>query len=440
MNPIVIIGAGITGCVIAHELTRRGYKVILVEKEDRIGGLAKTFQYGDFSFDIGPHRFFTHKQQIYNFIKNILKDDYTIMSRQSEVYFLGKYHSWPLRPTVLFNLPLTTTLKSAWDLFMMSFNNEKKEIDTFEDYVLINYGPSLYNIFFKDYTQKFLGLSPKEVHYEWAKEGMKRTIIDERIASRNLFDVLKLFLNFKPPKTKFIYPTEGIGVFCKRLVDKIRVSGGEILLNSVITHIRYCPGKIEEIFLKNISIKPEMVIWTGSLGVICNLLKFPWDGLGYLSLLLFNIEMNKPMNKKYQWCYYGSKDIIFSRVTIPSSFSKNMAPEHKTGFCVEVTCREGDQQWRNPELLSERVKKDLIKVGLIDRIEDIGNIYIEKIRDAYPIYTRNYTRHLRNVKENLSKFQNLILAGRTGLFRYNNMDNSIENGLEVTRNIIQWIE
>ena len=30
--------------------------------------------------------------------------------------------------------------------------------DTFEDYVLTNYGPSLYNVFFKDFTQKFLNL------------------------------------------------------------------------------------------------------------------------------------------------------------------------------------------------------------------------------------------------------------------------------------------
>jgi protoporphyrinogen oxidase len=319
----------------------------------------------------------------------------------------------------------------------MNIKSRKNKIDTFEDYVLRYYGPSLYNVFFKDYTQKFLGISSDKVHSEWAKEGMKRTIIDERMASRNLFDILKLSFNFKPLRTKFIYPRKGIGVFCERLAEEIREHGGEIRTHADIAHIRYSAERIEEVFLKELSIEPEVVIWTGSLGAICNLSGLPCNGLKYLSLLAFNIEVDKPINRKFQWCYYGSRDIIFSRVTIPSSFSEHMAPEHSIGLCVEVTCHEGDVRWNNPELLSERVKKDLIKVGLIGRIEDIRYIYIEKIRDAYPIYTSNYQRDLEKIKDNLSKFKNLILAGRTGLFWYNNMDNSIENGLEVIKTIIQ---
>lgn len=437
MKPIVIVGAGIAGCVIAHGLARRGYKVILIERDTRIGGLAKTFQYGNFSFDIGPHRFFTQKQQISDFIRSTLKEDYTIISRHSEVYFLGKYYSWPLRPTALFDLPLGMTLKSAWDLVLMGIKNGKKEQDSFENYVLMNYGPSLYNVFFKGYTQKFLGCSPREVHSEWAKQGMRRTIIDERMGSRNLFDILKLSLKFRPLQTEFIYPTEGIGVFCKRLAEGVKQCGGEIWTNTVITDIKSSSGKIEEIFLKSIRIKPQKVIWTGPLGVICKLLKLPYNGLEYLSLLIFNIELNKAANKLYQWCYYGSKEIIFSRVAVPSLFSKKMAPQGRTGLCVEVSSREGDHRWHNPESLVEQVKKDLIKVDLVEQLKDIGNIYIEKICNAYPIYTLNYPRDLKQVEENLSKFKNLSLVGRTGLFWYNNMDDSIENGLEVVKEIIQ---
>lgn len=437
MKPIVIAGAGITGCVIARELARRGYRIILVEKDIAVGGLAKTFHYGDFSFDIGPHRFFSQKPQIIDFIKSVLKDDYTTLARDSEVYFLGKYYPWPLRPTVMFGFPLTITLKSTWVFLLMGIKNKKKEPDDFEDYILTNYGPSLYNVFFKDYTQKFLGIPPKKIHSEWAREGMKRTIIDERIASRNLFDILKLFFIFDSPKTEFIYPIEGIGSFCERLADEVRDCGGEILLNSVITDIKCSPGKIEEIFLKDISIKPEIVIWTGSLGAICDLLKLPWKGLEYLSLLLFNIEMNKPADRNYQWCYYGSNDILFSRVTIPSSFGKSMSPERRSGLSAEVTCRQGDHYWSNPEILVERVKNDLVKVGLVNQLKDMVNIRTEKICDAYPIYTINYPEDLKKVKGNLSKIQNLMLAGRTGLFWYNNMDDCIENGLETVEDILR---
>jgi protoporphyrinogen oxidase len=437
MKPIVIVGAGISGCVVAHGLAKRGYRVILIEKDGQIGGLAKTFRYGDFSFDIGPHRFFTQKQEISDFIQEVLKDNYTIISRNSEVYFLGKYYTWPLRPTVLFDLPFKMTLKSGWDLFLLCVRNSKNKLDTFEDYILRNYGPSLYNVFFKDYTEKFLGYSPRKIHSKWAEEGMKRTIIDERIASRNLFDILKLFLTFKPLQTEFIYPIKGIDVFCKKLTEEIREYGGEILTDAVITDIKCSSGKIEEVSLREKRIEPDRVIWTGSLDVVCKLLKVPYNGLEYLSLILFNIEIDKPLNKIYQWCYYGSKEIIFSRVTMHSLFSKNMAPKGKIGLCVEVTSRQDDKRWSNPKGLTERVKRDLVKVGLVKQLEDIGSVHIERISNAYPIYTLNYSRELKEVKDNLNKFKNLSLVGRTGLFWYNNMDDSIENGLETIRGIVQ---
>lgn len=435
-NPIVIVGAGITGCIIAQGLVRKGYKVILIEKSHKIGGLAKTFHYNDLSFDIGPHRFFTLKPQILRFIRSILKDEYIILPRDSKVYFLDRYYRWPLCPKTIFKLPLTITFKSGWELFLSLINNSNNRCCTFEDYILINYGSNLYNLFFKDYTEKFFGLSPKELHCHWAKEGIKRAIIDERIQSRNLFNIIKTPLNFKL-KTEFIYPKTGIDEFCNRLAEEIKERNGEIWLNSAITYIRNSSERIEEIAFDNLKIKPQMLIWTGPLGEVCNLLKLPNIGFDYLSLLLFNIELNKPANKAFQWCYYGSKDIIFNRVTIPSLFSKNMSTNGKTGLCVEITCKEDDQVWNNPAVLIEKVKKDLVKVGLIGDSDAIEDIHIEKVCNAYPIYRMNYLQNIKKAKENLDKFKNFVLAGRTGLFWYNNMDDCIENGLTVVENILR---
>lgn len=436
-NLTVIAGAGVAGCVVGYELVKQGYPVLLIEKEPCIGGLAKSFRYNDFCFDIGPHRFFTHKERISNFIRQTLDGEYTIILRHSEVYFLGRHYLWPLRPTVLFNLPLPIVVKTGWDLLLMLFKNKRRKIDSFQDYILTNYGPSLYNVFFKDYTSKFLGLSPDKVHFKWAKEGMKRTIIDENIASRNLVDILKLFFKFKPVQTEFIYPVKGIGVFCEKLADRIKETSGQVLTNARVTAIKHSEGEIEEIYVNDIKVKPKRVIWTGNLPEICRLLNVSCSGLDYLSLILFNILISKPLKKSYQWCYYGSKKIIFSRVTMPEVFSERMVSPGKSSLCVEVTCREGDMMWNNPQTLIDRVKKDLIKVRLVDRLCDIEKVYIEKITNAYPIYTLDFVENRKKAESNLSKFKNLTIAGRSGLFWYNNMDDSIENGLETADNIVK---
>jgi phytoene dehydrogenase-like protein len=54
---IVIVGAGMAGLTAAAYLARENYSVLLLEKNDRIGGLVHTFENDGFSFDTGPRAF-----------------------------------------------------------------------------------------------------------------------------------------------------------------------------------------------------------------------------------------------------------------------------------------------------------------------------------------------------------------------------------------------
>ena len=54
---VVVLGAGVTGLTVAWELSKvYGDKVVLLEKESAVGGLASTFTRKDLSFDTGSHR------------------------------------------------------------------------------------------------------------------------------------------------------------------------------------------------------------------------------------------------------------------------------------------------------------------------------------------------------------------------------------------------
>ncbi|MCD8178210.1 MAG: protoporphyrinogen oxidase [Tannerellaceae bacterium] len=52
---IVIIGAGLTGLTAAFHLRRKGVKVLVLEREERIGGQIRTFNTEDFVFESGPN-------------------------------------------------------------------------------------------------------------------------------------------------------------------------------------------------------------------------------------------------------------------------------------------------------------------------------------------------------------------------------------------------
>ena len=60
---------------------------------------------------------------------------------------------------------------------------------------------------------------------------------------------------------------------------------------------------------------------------------------------------------------------------------------------------------------------------------------MEKIKNSYPIYELNYRDKLKNVFDALGSFNNLVLAGRTGCFWYNNMDHSIEQAIDIFNKI-----
>src|SRR5262245_38716006 len=91
----VIVGAGVAGLTLAHQLLEAGRSVLLLERTQQGGGLAKSFFYGverkTCIFDTGPKRFHTEAPQVRVFITGILDGRYLEFGRQSWVYLLGRY-------------------------------------------------------------------------------------------------------------------------------------------------------------------------------------------------------------------------------------------------------------------------------------------------------------------------------------------------------------
>ena len=73
-GPVVVVGAGVAGLVTAHLLAEAGAEVVVIEKLEQIGGLARSFVYDDkFVFDCGPHRFDTTNPNIDAYLKRLFK-------------------------------------------------------------------------------------------------------------------------------------------------------------------------------------------------------------------------------------------------------------------------------------------------------------------------------------------------------------------------------
>ena len=70
---VIIIGAGPAGLTAAYELLKyEGYRPIILEQNNFIGGISATMKYKNNRIDMGGHRFFSKSLEVMDWWENIL--------------------------------------------------------------------------------------------------------------------------------------------------------------------------------------------------------------------------------------------------------------------------------------------------------------------------------------------------------------------------------
>ena len=155
--PVVILGAGPAGLTAAYELVRRGVRPLVLEKDDVVGGLARTVRYKGFLFDIGGHRFFTKVSLVEQMWREVLGPDLLARSRLSRIYYRGKFFQYPLEPlNAVIGLGPAESLRCALSYLRARLAPRKPE-DDLETWISNRFGRRLFEIFFRTYTEKVWG-------------------------------------------------------------------------------------------------------------------------------------------------------------------------------------------------------------------------------------------------------------------------------------------
>ncbi|MGH9324488.1 MAG: hypothetical protein ACRD3V_31975, partial [Vicinamibacteria bacterium] len=277
------------------------------------------------------------------------------------------------------------------------------------------------------------------VHVDWAKTGINRAVIDKRVKSDSLFDLVRNVLIPRPVATEFIYPSYGgFGTFCEKLAAAVEARGGELRLENTVTALETKDGRIQDVVLADgRRIRPGHFIWSGNLVALARLLGKEPPPIRYLSTVLYNIEVKGEALQKQQWIYYGGEDTKLSRVSVTTEMAPYMAPAGKTGLCVEVTGFEGEGAWKNPDALVPEILSDLVRLKLVASESQFDSVHVERVRDTYPIYDLRYKESFALASRMVKPFSNLKLLGRTGAYWYNNSDHSMKMSLSMARHLLE---
>jgi len=431
-RPVVVIGAGIAGLTAARELVRRGLPTLLIEKLPEVGGLARCFRYGDFTFDIGPHRFHTYSERAMALITEALGQRHVMIDRCSSVYLFGRYHTWPLGTSSIFRLPPSVLLRCLFDLLSGRRGGKSagvpEEDQSFEDYIVTRYGPTLYEAFFKGYTTKFAHCTPDLLHHSWASQSIHRATIDRRYQQGSLLDVLRIALLPKPKVTKFVYPEGGIDLYAELVRDAFLADGGRLVTGVEDLALEQDGGQVTGVRFGGERVEPSWLVWTAPPADLAAGLDLELPRLDFLTLLIFNVETTGRVDTANQWTYFSDSDLAISRISFPRNFHPELVPPGKDGLCVEVTWTGDPPPADELRKLEQRVVGELEQVGLVKQSQ-VDRVHGEVIPGAYPVYRMDYPGQLARYVHQLAPFRNLLCLGRCGTFWYNNMDDSIEAGL-----------
>ena len=442
---VAVLGGGLAGLSCAYELAKAGADVTVLEREEYAGGMANSFideSGGEYwTYDYGPHRFHTTDPELIEHVKLILAGNHRQAERLSRIVLGGQWFDYPLNAmNVLRKLPRLTLVRSFTDYFWVRiterFGWSHWSDDNFEGWVTKRFGRTLYDLFFGRYTAKTWKMPPNQISGDWASQ---------RISQLDLIDAVKktLVSSGDTPRglvKSFIYPARGgIGEIARGYVREIEALGSRVITGAPVTRVHAEGGVISSIQWGGRTpgtIEADEYISTIPITALARsvrpaapapVLKAISD-LEYVSIVFIYLKLRRPQVSPDSWVYLPESHITIHRISEFKNFSPEAAPPDKTMVCAEITCRLGDEHWRAPdEELISIAAGDLERIGLIGPGEVIDG-FVKKIPHAYPVYDLTYKNNLTPVLEFVHSLSNIKTGGRQGLFRYNNMDQSIEMG------------
>ena len=447
-NEIIILGGGLAGLSAGHVLTNAGCRVRVFERDHTVGGLSKTIIKDGFRFDLGGHRFFTRDEKINDFVRSLMDGELLTVHRTSKIYMQNKFFDYPLRPlNAMFGLGIPTTMKIMADYGLEKVKRLMKETDTvsLEDWVVSNFGRTMFNIYFKGYSEKVWGIDCSRISAEWVAQRIKGLSLAKAV--KNAF--FKFTGKDIPTLAdKFIYPELGIGRISERLKEEIEREN-EVFTYTRVERINHSNGRLDSIKVINhghasIVYGKEFI----SSMPITNLVRMfnplppaavleAASKLKFRDLVVVALMIDRRRVTDQTWIYVPEQKIPFGRIHEPTNWSGKMAPEGKTIIVMEFFSFRGDQIWNSTdETLTNITIDNLEALGFIKRDEVIDSAVIRAPK-AYPLFEVGYERLCDEIYDYLGRFTNLHIAGRSGMFRYYNMDHAIESGIETAEKIIK---
>lgn len=445
---VYILGGGPAGLAVIDGLVdANAGPFTLIERNDRIGGLAQTVEWpGVGSHDLGPHKIFTLDDALMNRVMSLLPtSDWLTRDKISSIYMKGHYLPYPPSPFSLagvFGLPAFAGMVTGYGVARLRSMGMSGSPSTFEEDLARRLGGPLYEALFKPIALKLWG-DPAQLDVKLSKGRVQTPSLSEV-----LMRLLKLKSSSEFEALNFRYPRAGLSRIWDAIQSKA-AHAGEINTGLAVTGFDVADGDVRAIHTKNTRdgstrvfqlVSGDFVASTLPLGLAVDLLRIalPADipslareSVILNDLILVFLHIDRAELMKDSWVFVPDPDIIFHRLSEQKAFDPGMTPNGSIVCCEIMSSNVRPMSKRSDSELIDQAVNDLGRMGFGGY--KVQSSKVIRLPRSYPVYQVGYERSLTRITKELDKIRNFRTVGRQGSFNYIGTLDAMDTGYGFAR-------
>jgi len=425
----VILGAGLAGLTAAYTLQELGNDHWQIyDREERVGGHARSVEIDGYVFDFGPHILFAADPEIGALIRELLGTNFTAQSREAFIYhhaFGGLFTRFPFQAH-LHGLPADIVLDCLSGLVRAVEGQARGDFEpqNYEEWMRGFFGNGIAEHLMIPYARKVWTVEPSEMDFAWIGRRVPTPDVERILAGALSNDVTQVGAT-----AHFWYPKHGgIEALPRTLGERVR----NVHLRREVERIEISSRVLT--FGDGERVEFDRLIYTLPLSKLRELVpdlpdrvRDACSALRYQGIYCLNVGIDRPRISDHHWVYFYEDGFPFHRLSFPANFTPHNVPDGKSSISMEIAFSDVRPLDR------DRVVDDAItalrKAGIIHADDRIELVHAEEILPAYVIYDIDHATNVGLIRSWLAE-NDIELAGRFGEWQYFNMDHAMSSGRE----------
>ncbi len=426
---MVILGAGLTGLSTALHLRGRPY--VLAEREQRVGGKARSERRDGYTFDVTGHWLHLRDDRVKALVDDLFEPgQLTQIERRTGVFTHGVMLPYPFQANIG-GLPPKVVRDCLVDFVQAQVQAAARgpHADpprSFREFVVRRFGQGMADLFFVPYNTKLWGVGPEELTPDWGSRFIPLPQVEQVVAG-----ALGLRQDGLGYNVRFLYPRAGgidhlpeamaarlrgrdpraIRLGCS--AEEIDVVGRRVKLSGVDDWQPYrslvSTIPLPQLVARTPAAPPEVRDAAAALR---------WVSWRYL-----DVATRRAAPIREHWVYVPELHIPFFRVGVYTNATPAMAPPGAGGLYVELADRQGALDL--PDIVQH-----LVRMGALHDAEDVVFHHEREIECAYVLFDDACAEATATVHRWLEGVGAIRSCGRYGAWVYNSMEDSIIQGME----------